>query len=176
VAEAERVPRVSSARRSEPSGPEAAVAKWFAYAFGRVEDLVYIGLAILLTALAVGLLVDGVLAFVRATSAGELSIRVATLLDRMLLILMIVEILYTVQVSLREHTLVPEPFLIVAMIAGVRRILVLTAEFSEILEEGGTAFTNAMLELGVLTGMVLALVVALVLLRRRSSTAVADKS
>jgi uncharacterized membrane protein (DUF373 family) len=49
------------------------------------------------------------------------------LLDRMLLILMIVELLYTVQVSFREHTLVPEPFLIVGLIAVTRRILVVTA-------------------------------------------------
>jgi hypothetical protein len=167
---------VATARRSEPDGREATVARWFAYAFGRVEDLVYIGLATLLAALAIGLLVDGVLAFTRTAIAGELSVHVAALLDRMLLILMIVEILYTVQVSLREHTLVPEPFLVVALIAGVRRILVLTAEFSKLLEQGGAAFTNAMLELGLLTAMVLALVGALVLLRRRSAAAAADKS
>ena len=34
------------------------------------------------------------------------------LLDRLLLILMIVEVMYTVQVSFREHALAPEPFLI----------------------------------------------------------------
>ena len=80
---------------------------------------------------------------------------------------MVVEILYTVQVSLREHTLVPEPFLVVGLIAGIRRILVLTAEFSEMIDEGGDAFQNGMLELGVLTAMVLVLVGALALLRRR---------
>jgi len=44
---------------------------------------------------------------------------------------------------------------------------VLTAEFSELIEEGGDAFRNGMTELGVLTAMVLALVVAVALLRRR---------
>ena len=43
---------------------------------------------------------------------------------------MIVEILYTLQVSFREHTLVAEPFLIVGLIAAIRRVLILTAEFS----------------------------------------------
>jgi hypothetical protein len=80
---------------------------------------------------------------------------------------MVVEILYTVQVSLREHTLAPEPFLVVGLIAGIRRILVLTAEFSEMVEEGGDTFRNAMLELGLLTVLVLALVGALAMLRRR---------
>ena len=46
---------------------------------------------------------------------------------------MIVEILYTVQVSFREHALIPEPFLIVGLIAGIRRVLVLTAEFGDLL-------------------------------------------
>jgi hypothetical protein len=176
VAEPERLPRAALARRSDPDGRDAVVTRWFAQAFGRIEDLVYVGLAILLAALAIGLLIDGVLAFARAVMANELSARVALLLDRMLLILMVVEILYTVQVSLREHSLTPEPFLVVGLIAGIRRILVLTAEFSDLLLEGGSTFTNAMLELGLLTAMVLVLVAALVLLRRRSSAPTAEKS
>jgi hypothetical protein len=64
----------------------------------------------------------------------------------------------------------------VGLIAGIRRILVLTAEFSKMLEEGTDTFRNAMLELGVLTAMVLALVGALVLLRRRATPAVAERS
>jgi hypothetical protein len=107
------------------------------------------------------------IALARAVASGELAARVATLLDRLLLILMVVEILYTVQVSLREHTLVPEPFLVVGLIAGIRRILVLTAEFSKMIDEGGDTFRNGMLELGVLTAMVLVLVGALAMLRRR---------
>jgi hypothetical protein len=89
---------------------------------------------------------------------------------------MIVEILYTVQVSFREHALVPEPFLIVGLIAGIRRVLVLTAEFGDLLEKGDTAFRNGMLELGLLTLMILALVGALVLVRRRAPGAAAEKA
>ena len=87
----------------------------------------------------------------------------------MLLILMIVELLYTVQVSFREHTLVPEPFLIVGLIAVTRRILVLTAQFATLFEKGNTvAFQSAMLELALLTVMVVALVVSLRMLRKRA--------
>jgi hypothetical protein len=82
---------------------------------------------------------------------------------------MIAEILYTVQVSLREHTLVPEPFLVVALIAAVRRVLIITAEFSDLLEKGPVAFRNAMIELGLLTAMIVALVASLMLLRRRQT-------
>ena len=110
------------------------VTRWIARGFGRVEDVVYVGL-----------------------------------LDRILLILMIIEILYTVQVSLREHTLVPEPLLVVGLIAAVRRIIVLTAEFSELVDAQAPAFRNAMIELGALTALVLVLVISLGLLRRRAA-------
>jgi hypothetical protein len=89
---------------------------------------------------------------------------------------MIVEILYTVQVSFREHALIPEPFLIVGLIAGIRRVLVLTAEFGDLLDRSPEAFRNGMIELALLTAMVLALVVALVLVRRRAPGAAAEKA
>lgn len=69
-----------------------------------------------------------------------------------------------------------EPFLIVGLIAATRRILVLTAEFSTLLESGGDTFRNAMIELGLLTALVLALVGSLVMLRKRHPEAVAERS
>jgi hypothetical protein len=80
---------------------------------------------------------------------------------------MIVEIMYTVQVSFREHALVPEPFLIVGLVAATRRILVVTAEFADLTDKGPEVFRNAMTELGLLTVMVLVLVASLLLLKRR---------
>jgi hypothetical protein len=167
MAEPERIAR-GAARRPEVGRAEARITAWIARWLARVEDVVYVGLATILAMLALGLLVEGGVAFARAVAGGELGERVAMLLDRFLLILMVVEILYTVQVSLREHTLVPEPFLVVGLIAVIRRILVLTAEFSDMIEEGGETFRNAMLELTILTVMVLVLVGALAILRRRT--------
>jgi hypothetical protein len=158
------------------SGGGQAIRDWLAQGFTRVEDVVYIGLGLMLAGSALALLADGLVGFGQAVLAGEVSSRVVGLLDRILLILMIVEILYTVQVSFREHTLIPEPFLIVGLIAATRRILLLTAEFSKLLEQGETAFRNAMWELGLLTMMVLVLVISVVLLRRRSEKAVAEKA
>ena len=175
MAEAERSTRTVAAKRAEPSREEARLTAWIARWFSRVEDLVYVGLAIILAGLAIGLLVNGAISFGQAVIANELSVRTAMLLDQLLLILMVVEILYTVQVSLREHTLVPEPFLVVGLIAAIRRILVLTAEFADILSQGGDAFRNAMIELGVLTFLVLALVIALALLRRRAIVPVSER-
>src|SRR5438309_11695214 len=142
--------------------------------FIRVEDVVYVGLGTLLGAIALGLLVAVAVAFVQALLGDALPDRSVELLDRILLILMIVELLYTVQVSFHEHALVPEPFLIVGLIAAIRRLLVLTAEFARLLEKGERAFQGAMLELGLLTVMIVALVVSLVILRKHSPRVVAD--
>jgi uncharacterized membrane protein (DUF373 family) len=147
------------------------VARGFTY----VEDVLYVGLGVLLAGAAIVLLADGAVMFWRALAGGELPQRVIELLDRILLILMIAEILYTVQVSLREHALVPEPFLVVALIAAVRRVLIITAEFADLMEKGPEAFTNSMIELGILTVMIVALVVSLMLLRSRQTQAVAQR-
>ena len=169
MAEAERSPRSVAAKRAEPSRREALLTALIARWFSRVEDLVYVGLAVILAGLAVGLLVNGAITFVQAVIANELSGRVALLLDQLLLILMVVEILYTVQVSLREHTLVPEPFLLVGLISAIRRVLVLTAEFDGMHEKVALAPQQFAVELAVLTVLILALAVALILLRRRTA-------
>jgi phosphate starvation-inducible membrane PsiE len=161
---------VSRAGRSDDA------REWVARAFTRVEDIVYVGVGILLAASALALLVTTAVGFVQSVLSGALSARVVTLLDQVLLVFMIVEILYTVQISFREHALIPEPFLIVGLIAGIRRVLILTAEFGDLMTKGDATFHNAMLELGLLTVMVLALVWALVLVRRRAPGAAAEKA
>ncbi len=171
----DKSPRVAAGAPA-PGGIPPAVRERIAQSFTRVEDVVYVGLGLLLAAGALALLVDGTVAFGRQLLGGAMPGPIIDLLDRVLLVVMLVELLYTVQVSFREHTLVPEPFLIVGLIAATRRILVVTAEFAKLAQEGGTVFLHAMLELGLLTVMVLAFVVALVLLRRRSGLAAADRA
>jgi uncharacterized membrane protein (DUF373 family) len=144
----------------------AGARGWIAKQFTRVEDVVYVGLGILLAASAAALLIAGAIEFVSSLAGGRLADSIVDVLDRILLVLLIIEILYTVQVSFREHALVPEPFLIVGLIAAIRRVLVLTAEFKNLLEKGDMAFRNGMIELGLLSFLILALVVSLVLLRR----------
>ncbi len=153
--------------RKRPGIWGAGVRDVVARQFTRVEDVVYVGLGILLSGCSVALLAIAATQFVGSLAAGRLGEEIVDILDRILLILLVVEILYTVQVSFREHTLVPEPFLIVGLIAGTRRVLVLTAEFKDLLAKGDAAFRNGMIELGLLSALILALVVSLVLLRRR---------
>ena len=156
-----------------------AASGWRARAaqvFTRVEDIVYLGLGLLLAASALVLLCLEIISFGHNLITGDLSGRIVEVVDRILLILMIVEILYTVQVSFREHTLTPEPFLIVGLIAATRRILVLTAEFAKMLQQGEGAFRYSIVELGLLTVLIVALVVSLRLLRERHPDATARRS
>jgi uncharacterized membrane protein (DUF373 family) len=162
-------PSRKSAPRDDSSDTAEEVRGWIARAFTRVEDVVYVGLGLILAGCAMVLLVDSGWQFVRLLTAGDrLQSGVINLLDRILLILMIVEVMYTVQVSFREHSLVPEPFLIVGLVAATRRILVVTAEFADLTDKGPEIFRHAMIELGLLTVMVLVLVASLLLLKRRS--------
>jgi uncharacterized membrane protein (DUF373 family) len=147
-----------------------------AQGFTQVEDILYVGIGVVLAAGAVGLLINAALTFARTVASGGIGGGIVGMLDQLLLILMMIEILYTVQVSFREHVLVPEPFVLVAMIAAVRRILVLTAEFGKLMEQGEPVFRYAMIELGLLTAMTGVMVACLVGLRKRDKEAVAERA
>ncbi len=133
------------------------------------EDGIYLVAGGLLAATAVILLISAVGSFVEAVKGGNVRVHAIEILDSLLLVLMLVEILYTIRLAVREHTLLMEPFLIVALIASVRRILVLTPEAAEFIKSEPGAFRNAMVELGLLTLLILVLVVCIAILRRSAS-------
>lgn len=163
--------------RIEPSSDRTSrVRTLIAHVFTWIEDVVYIGLGAVLAASAVALLVHTAVTFSHDLVAGSIPTGIVAILDKLLLVLMIVELLYTVQVSFREHALVPEPFLIVGLVAATRRILVLTAAFAG--GEGLTDFTFrvTMTELAILTVMIVAFVGSLLMLRRRHPDAKATRS
>jgi hypothetical protein len=93
-------------------------------------------------------------------------------LDQLLLVLMLVEILHTVRISIRWHILVTEPFLVVGLIASIRRMLVITLEAATLTKEGkwsgegASIFRASMIELGLLGLLVFILVYSITLLRR----------
>ena len=95
-----------------------------------------------------------------------------TVLNQLLIVLMLVEILHTVRISIRSHFLVTEPFLVIGLIASIRRILVVTLEMATLSKEGewvsdgASVFHASLIELGLLGMLVLALVFSITLLRR----------
>ncbi len=152
-----------------PAGVSETARTWIARAFAGIEDVVYVGLGLLLACGAIVLLVSAIITFGGHIVAGTLADNVITLLDRILLILLIVELLYTVQVSFREHAVMPEPFLLIGLIAAIRRVLVITAEFGEAARDQ-PILQYYVLELAVLAGLILALSFSLLALRRHAAS------
>ncbi len=147
---------------------------WIARSFTLLEDIVYVGLGLLLAASALVLLGSSVTEFVRNIAANTLTQNIVVLLDRILLVFLVVELLYTVQVSFREHTIAPEPFLLVGVIAGIRRVLVITAEFGHAPSVAENVLQRFILELCVLTALIPVLVFSLLMLRKRQISAERD--
>lgn len=129
------------------------------------ETAIYTAAAAVLATLVVVVLVRGALDFARGLSSGDPA-AVVHFLDQVLLMLMLVELLHTVGISLREHGLVAEPFLIVGLIAAIRRMLAITAEVGLPTAENAEQFRLVMLELGLLTLFLAVSVLALIALRR----------
>ena len=150
--------------------------RWLSITFSLIEDILYVGLGFLLAGVAGGLLITEVIYFIQYISARALSDNVVLLLDRVLLIIIFAEVLYTVQVSLRQHVLQPGPFLVVGLIAVTRRILVLTAELPKMAKEGEGLLHNALLELAMLTILTLVLVICLRLLRPSDPNSAAEET
>jgi uncharacterized membrane protein (DUF373 family) len=135
--------------------------------FTRVEDVTYVGLGVLLAVSALFLLIAAAWTLIEGLSFSGVSKDLTVeVVDQILLVLLIIEILSTVQVSFREHVLTPEPFLVVGLIAAIRRILIITAEFSNPSEVLEAAFRNAMFELGLLTVLIFSLVFSLYFLKK----------
>lgn len=86
------------------------------------QDVVTVTVGIVLIVLAAVLLVSGVADFL-AGSSGSISLAAPVLVDRVLLVLILVEIVHTVVLSLRSHRLVAQPFIVVGLVAVIRRIL-----------------------------------------------------
>ena len=94
---------------------------------------------------------------------------IVMVVDHLLLVLMLVEILHTVRQSIEARELQAEPFLIVGLIATVRRILLVTLETSNagMAPQGGAdTFMHNMIELGVLAGLTAVLVASIFVSRR----------
>lgn len=133
---------------------------------GKGETLIYILIGVVLLISAVVTVYDAVVNSAAEFARGELVAAATHGLDRLLLALMAVEILYTVRISLKSHALACEPFLVVGLIASVRRILILTLETAQLSHFEPEKFKASMVETGVLTVLILVLVVSIILLRK----------
>ena len=165
MSEARHAPPATPARTSagppaetaaEPrQRPVVAASTWI---LEHAQDIVTVTVGVVLIVLAATLAVSGVFSFVTAimhkpahgSTATAISGAAINLLDRVLLVLILVEIVHTVVLSLRAHRLAAQPFIVVGLVAVIRRILFLLS--------GENTIPTA--ELALLIGMVVAFVAA----------------
>jgi len=131
--------------------------------FSWAENAIYLLIGIILLMAVLFLFYDVIMSFFRLHDS--LVREIVEVLDKTLLIMMMVEILYTIRISLKEHVLNPEPFIIVAMIAAIRRILVISVEVAYEPE----MFTPYMIEISILGVLIPILVGSIILMRRLGS-------
>jgi len=138
----------------------------------KAEVIVYSVLAVLLFITALATIANAGKMLWDGLGHWTIATETLSVLDQLLVVLMLVEILHTVRISIHSHYLVTEPFLVVGLIASIRRILVITLEAAS-LTKGGTwtpesasIFRASMIELGLLGLLILILVFSITLLRR----------
>ncbi len=120
-----------------------------------LEDVIYISLSVLFFLASVYIMVDAVV----SADWHSVPSLIGTTLDRFLLVLMLAELLHTLLIFVRTHQFHHQPFLVVGIIAAIRRILVITAE--ETAHYQGAHIAPYLWDLGVTTMVVLLLTAAL---------------
>ena len=137
--------------------------KLFTGVLDAFERVAYLAIALALSVPIVMLVFSAAMSMLEVSEVGVLQTALSVL-DRVLLAFIFVELIDTVRVTVRERgILIAEPFLLVGLIAVVRRILLLTAELERVSAE---EFRNMLIELGVMTGLVIVLTMALYFTRR----------
>ncbi|NPA91785.1 MAG: hypothetical protein GXO55_10125, partial [Chloroflexi bacterium] len=134
----------------------------------RVEMPIYLGVGITLLVAAFAALGEiwayQIIPWIR----GRIALDVLVVLDKLLLISMLAEILQMVKISMTQRRLSSEPFLIVGLISVVRRILIITAEGTHIVNQASLQHFHALLvELAILALLLFAFVKGLYILRQQ---------
>ncbi len=149
---------------SSSSPPTEGLTSLADRALRLAEEVLYLLACVLLLAGAVSLLVKA--GYDLATGLGDEGVTdiASGVLDSLLLVFVFVELLSAVRTTIREHQLLAEPFLLVGVIATIKELVVTG---NEARDKTGEAFDEAAIEIGVLSGLLLVLAVALFLVRRK---------
>ena len=134
----------------------------------RVEKVIYLISAVMLSLAVFVVFGQAIYEFYHLLMEGFVAGAIIGLLENILLALMLVELLHTLMVSLESKGLLPEPFLVVALVAAVRRVLAVSVEGAKLIETDLEKFNLVLLEIGVLGGLILILVISIYILRKRN--------
>jgi uncharacterized membrane protein (DUF373 family) len=137
----------------------------------RAEHYIYLAAGYILVFAAAGLLVAALIEMASSIMEGHYTTAMVHLLDRVLLALMLAEIIYTVGRISRTQMLETEPFLIVGIIAAIRRMLIITAESAGHVDLTDPVFQALLAELGLLALIIFLLAWSIRLLADRNNSA-----
>jgi uncharacterized membrane protein (DUF373 family) len=116
------MPEPADEPAAEPDRPRGVAGS--IWVLEHAQDVVTVAVGVVLIGLAAFLIVAGLDSFFHnLRHAVPIATAAAALLDQILLVLILVEIVHTVVLSLRAHRLAPQPFIIVGLVAVIRRIL-----------------------------------------------------
>jgi uncharacterized membrane protein (DUF373 family) len=130
---------------------------------GVFEVAIHVVVAALLVGLAGALLVDAVKDVILTLRGDHVALPVLlNVFDKALVLFIVAELLHTVRITIQHRgRLDAEPFLVVGLIAGVRRVLILTAE-----AEVDFRWNPVGIELCVLILLIIAMAVSILIWRR----------
>lgn len=134
----------------------------------KIELPIYYGIGITLVVAAVGALAQVWVQEIYGWITGAIPLDVLEILDKLLLISMLTEILQMIKISIKQRRLSSEPFLIVGLISVVRRILIITAKGTQVVNVIKIeAFLGMMSELFILALLLTAFVWGIYRLRQQ---------
>jgi uncharacterized membrane protein (DUF373 family) len=134
------------------------------------DSLVYLLVALVFLAAAVGMLVYSVVEFPDALTHQGFPLAIVALVNDLLLVMIIMEVLRTVLSYLEDRGGSLRPFLFIAAISATRRVLAIGAQMSVAGEQlTPERFRQAMIDLAANAAVILIIALALFLLDRRSS-------
>jgi uncharacterized membrane protein (DUF373 family) len=123
----------------------------------RAEVAIYAVVAVLLVAAAVFTLVGTIVDLIEGAGSRHITDTGVFVLDRVLLIFIIAELLYTLRLVNLSGRILVEPFLLIGLIAIVRKVLVITAEFAT----SRGAAVDFLIQIGALAALALVLAIAI---------------
>jgi uncharacterized membrane protein (DUF373 family) len=115
---------------------EETLREHFDRYLGKTEIAIYSTLSLLLTITVLAGIASASKLLWDALAHWSIATQTLRVLNELLIVLMLVEILHTVRISIRSHVLVTEPFLVVGLIASIRRVLVISLEMATLSKEG----------------------------------------
>jgi uncharacterized membrane protein (DUF373 family) len=147
-----------------PPPVRGKIPRWVLQFLGHGENVMFLTISVALLVIAVAVLVRGVHDLVLSPPQAPFAVTITRAVNSALFIVVVLELIRTIVARLEGGGFQLQPFLVIGIISATRDILTVGAELSLVGEQAPVART--MTELGVNAGVVVALSLALVLVRR----------